>query len=303
MVGSKLPACASRGYDAPGPYPINFFQTNPYAAGSAVRLLTDIASSAYNGLQMQYRKRYGVGLTLTANYTYGHARTDRFVVGSDNVEDFHTLRDESLDWGPTAYDLRHNFQTYWTYDLPFGAGRRKSFSNAFVNEALGGWSVSGIVRIQTGRPFLLTSGRQTLNQRDAGVVLNVSADDLQKLINVRPGPNGAVFFVDDSLVGPDGRANPDLIGSPTTPGQQGRYVYLYGPGLWSADLSIAKVFRPGATRRIDFEALLVNAFNTRNTVVGSTGGATISIDSTTFGQTTASAIGARQVQFRLQFYF
>jgi hypothetical protein len=304
MVGSKLPACASRGYDAPGPYPINFFQTNPFAAGSAVRLLTDIASSRYDALQMQFRKRYGVGLTVTANYTYGHARTNRFVVGSDNVEDFHTLRDESLDWGPTAYDLRHNFQTYWTYDLPIGPGRRKSFSHAFLNEALGGWSVSGIVRAQTGRPFLLTSGRQTLNQQDAGVVLNgISVSDLQKMINVRPGPNGAVFFVDDSLIGPDGRANPQVIASPTTPGQQGQYVYLYGPGLWSVDLSIAKVFRPGATRRVDFEALLVNAFNTRDTIVGATGGATIGIDSTTFGQTTGTALSARQVQFRLGFYF
>ena len=32
---------------------------------------------------------------------------------------------------------------------------------------------------------------------------------------------------------------------------------------------------------------------------GTNGGATVSIDSTTFGQTTATAIGPRQIQFRL----
>jgi hypothetical protein len=37
----------------------------------------------------------------------------------------------------------------------------------------------------------------------------------------------------------------------------------------------------------------------RNPTVGGTGGATLSIDSTTFGQTTGNAIGARQIQFRL----
>jgi len=37
--------------------------------------------------------------------------------------------------------------------------------------------------------------------------------------------------------------------------------------------------------------------------VGGTGGATFSIDSTTFGQSTGTAIGARQVQFRLGYYF
>jgi hypothetical protein len=40
-------------------------------------------------------------------------------------------------------------------------------------------------------------------------------------------------------------------------------------------------------------------FNHRNTLVGNTGGATLSTDSTTFGQSTTTAIGARQIQFRL----
>ena len=74
-----------------------------------------------------------------------------------------------LDWGPTAYDLRHTFQTYWTYDLPFGKDRAVSIDNALLDQIFGGWSASGVVRVQTGRPFLLTSGRQTLNQEDAGV--------------------------------------------------------------------------------------------------------------------------------------
>ena len=73
--------------------------------------------------QVQFRKRYAEGLELTANYTFGRARTDRYVVGADGIQDYHTLRDKSLEWGPTAYDLRHNFQTYGTYDLPFGTGR------------------------------------------------------------------------------------------------------------------------------------------------------------------------------------
>jgi len=304
MVGSKLPGCVSRGYDAAGPYSINFFQANPFSAGSAARLLSDDAQSDYDSLQLQFRKRYGDGMSITANYTLGRARTDRYVVGADGTQDYRTLRDKSLEWGPTAYDLRHNFQTYGTYELPFGRGRKHTFDNAAMEQALGGWAVSGVVRIQTGRPFLLTSGRQTLNQQDAGVVLNgVTVDDLQKMINVRPGPNGAVFFVDEKLIGSDGRANPQYIAPPTTPGQQGQYVYLYGPGFWSVDLSFAKLFRIGADRTFNFEALFINAFNHRNTTVGGTGGATFSIDSTTFGQSTTTAIGARQVQFRLGYRF
>ena len=289
MVGNALPGCTSRGYNASAPYPINVFQANPFGAGQNMRQLTDEASSKYDSLQLQFRKRYSQGVSLTANYTYGHSRTDRFVVGADSVQNYRTLRDKGLEWGPTAYDLRHTFQTYWTYDLPFGKDRHFAIDNALLDQVLGGWSASGIVRIQTGRPFLLTSGRQTLNQEDAGVVLNgITVKELQKMINVRPGPNGNVFWVDEALVGADGRANPAFIAPPTNPGEQGQYVYLYGPGFWNADLGLAKNFRLGGQSRVNFEALFINAFNHRNTLVGATGGATFSIDSTTFGQSTTS---------------
>jgi hypothetical protein len=47
--------------------------------------------------------------------------------------------------------------------------------------------------------------------------------------------------------------------------------------------------------------LFINAFNHRNTVVGNTGGATQSITSTTFGQTTGTALNPRNIQLRLEF--
>ena len=304
MVGSALAGCTSRGYNAAAPYPINFFQANPYGAGQNMRQLTDEASSKYDSLQLQFRKRYTRGISMTANYTYAKSRTDRYVVGADSQQNYRTLRDKALDWGPTAYDLRHTFQTYWTYDLPFGKDRAVSIDNGLLNQVFGGWSASGIVRVQTGRPFLLTSGRQTLNQEDGGVVLNgITAEDLQKAVSVRPGPNGNVFFFDERFIGADGRANSTLLAVPTTPGSQGQYIYLNGPGLWTADLSVAKNFNVPGGQRINFEALFINAFNHRNVLVGATGGATLSIDSTTFGQTTTAALNARQVQFRLGFYF
>jgi hypothetical protein len=80
-------------------------------------------------------------------------------------------------------------------------------------------------------------------------------------------------------------------------------VYLYGPGLWTADLSVAKRFQTGGGTAFNFEALFINAFNHRNTTVGNTGGATTAIDSTTFGQSTGTAINARQIQFRVGLRF
>jgi hypothetical protein len=283
---------------------MNFFQANPFAAGSANQILTDEASSKYDALQLQFRQRYRNGFMVTANYTYAHARTDRYADSASSVLNYDTLRDKDRDWGPTVYALRHSFQSYWTYELPFGRGRAVDIQNGLLDQVFGGWALNGIVRIQSGRPFLLQSGRWTVNQQDAGVVLRgISVDDLQKMVNVRPGPNGNVFFFDERLIGADGRANPELLGPPTTPGEFGQRVYLYGPGLTSFDLGLAKLFRVTGNYTINFETLFINAFNTRNTVVGGTGGATHSIDSTTFGQSTGTALGPRNIQFRLQFNF
>jgi hypothetical protein len=302
LVGSGLPACNALGYDAAGVQPINFFQANPFAAGFASQILTDEASSKYDALQIQFRQRNLGGLSLTANYTYANARTDRYADSASGVVDYTTLRDKSLNWAPDVYAVRHAFQSYWTFEVPVGRGRRVSIDNSVLNHIIGGWALNGVARIQSGRPFLLTSGRLTVNQRDSGVVLNgITVDELQKMVKVRQGPNGNVFFFDAKLIGADGRANPAFLSAPSKPGEFGQFVYLDGPGLWNVDLGLAKQFEVASTQRINFDVLFINLFNQRNTTVGGDGGAVHSITGTTFGQSTGTALGPRNVQLRLQY--
>ncbi len=302
LVGSGLPACDALGYNAVGARPINFFQANPFAAGFQNRILTDEASSKYDALQVQFRQRNIGGFSLTANYTYANARTDRYADSASGVVDYTTLRDKSLDWAPDVYAVRHALQGYWMFEVPVGRGRRVSIENSVLNHIIGGWALNGVARIQSGRPFLLTSGRLTVNQRDSGVVLNgITVDDLQKMVKVRKGPNGSVFFFDEKLIGSDGRANPAFLSAPTNPGEFGQFVYLDGPGLWNVDLGLAKQFEITSTQRINFDVLFINLFNRRNTTVGGDGGAVHSITGTTFGQSTGTALNPRNIQLRLQY--
>ncbi len=303
MLGSAFGPCASLNYDAPGPYPINVFQANPYAAGRGINLLTDDGHSKYNGLQLQYRQRYGTsGLTVTANYTYSKSTTNRYSDSPATTITQVTLRDQSLVEGPHVFDLRHAFQTYWTYDLPWGSNRRVTIANPLLDQIAGGWTVSGIARVQSGRPFYLTSGRSTYNQNDAGVLLTgISAADLQKLITLSSGPNGTMLFVDPKLIGADGRANPQYLQSPTAPGELGQRVWLYGPGFWNLDLGLAKRFSAGHTY-VTLEALFLDVFNHTSFLVGGASndaGFNVSINSTTFGQTNSTASGPRNIQIRL----
>ena len=77
---------------------------------------------------------------------------------------------------------------------------------------------------------------------------------------------------------------------------------LNGPGFWNLDLGVGKRFSAGRAY-VNFEALLLDAFNTATFLVGGSGfidnGVPISINSTTFGQTSTTASGPRNVQLRL----
>src|SRR5262249_18991245 len=142
MVGVALPACATLGYGVNGAYPIDFFQANPYAAGQAINLLTSDSYSRYQGLQLQYRVRPAHGLTVTANYTYGKTTTNRYTDSPALTVNYTTLRDKSYDDGPNVFDLRHAFNGFMTYELPFGSGRTFDLGNGVLNQIVGGWNVS-----------------------------------------------------------------------------------------------------------------------------------------------------------------
>ena len=79
-----------------------------------------------------------------------------------------TLRDKAKNDGPAPFDVRHVLQTYAPYDLPFGRGRRVEIENGVLNAIAGGWTLGGLLTAQSGTPFRLVSGRQTVNGSDGG---------------------------------------------------------------------------------------------------------------------------------------
>jgi hypothetical protein len=91
------------------------------------------------------------------------------------------------------------------------------------------------------------------------------------------------------VIGSDGRIDPTLAVAPTTPGQFGSFVYLYGPGLVRIDMTLAKKIRITEGVNIELRGEVLNIFNISNfqqsSVSTSVPGAA-SITSTSFGRTT-----------------
>jgi hypothetical protein len=313
MTGGVLPACATGGYAGAGAYPINFFQANPFNSGATLNatgigsaydmdLITSDGNSTYNGVQLELRRRMGNGLTFTTNYTFAKALSDLFAEQEAGFANYTTLRNKALNKAPSVFDVRHVWQTYVNYPIPFGQGHKLA-GNGLVNRIIGGWTLGSIIRVQSGRPFKLVSNRDTVNQYDSGVVLNgVTASQLQQLVTVRPGPNKNISFFDQSLIGSDGRSNLSLVAPAATPGQFGAFVFLYGPKYVQADMSLIKEIPIREQVRMRFALEALNAFNHPVFQIGNDA-ARINITSTTFGQGTSAAVGARNIQLRAEIWF
>ncbi len=184
MVGNKLSRCVTAGFNVPGLFPINFFQPNPYL--SALTYQDSNGDNNYNGLQIDVKQRYSYGLWLGANYVWSHA-LGNLLNETDQAAGYtwYTYRNSRLNYGPSPFDRRHVFNAYWTYDLPFGKGRRFLSSNAFLDRLVGGWTLGGRETIATGHPFLLNGGRNTVNNlTQAGVVFggDFTPEQLQKAL-------------------------------------------------------------------------------------------------------------------------
>jgi carboxypeptidase family protein len=305
MLGSSFGPCARLGFDASGPYPINFFQVNPYVAGANLNLVDDQSWSKYQGLQLQLRRRFSNGFSLTANYTLAKNTTDIWADNATQTVNYRSLRNRDLDGGPAPFDVRHVFQAFWTYELPFGTNHRMKSGNAVADAIIGGWTFSGVLSLQSGNPFRLTSGRNVVNNLgDGGVILagGMTVDKLQDLISISPAPGFNRYWIDPKLVGPDGRANADFLQVPTTPGQAGQYIYLYGRNSYSVDASLSKMVP--LPRRASL-TIWFGAFNVFNNPIWSapTFLSDTSIQSATFGQTTGPVNASRSMQVRGEIRF
>jgi hypothetical protein len=281
LVGASFGPCAKNiGFTGKGAgYPINFFQTNPYAVGSgfidpvSTTLSQAEGYSNYNALQVDFRQRTWHGMQFDANYTWSHT----LGISSPNnwlaQSNIFTLRDMRLTYGPALFDLRHVVHINGTYDLPFGKGQPFANRGGIVNEVVGGWSVGTIFTFETGSPFLLGSGvafgsNLTFNDYgDAGVALhNVTPSQLQSSVGKYPiAGTPTVALINPKYLtissGASSGANPAYITQNTTPGTIGQRVWLYGPHNTLDDISISKNFPITERVHFIFQTEMLNAFN------------------------------------------
>ncbi len=123
-----------------------FAQTNP--AFNAVFLPTPDVKSKYDALLATLERRFGNGFQVQANYRFAKSLDNLSNEGPGFVTNQTYPVDNNTEYGPSDFDVTHNFNLFGLYDLPFF---RKS--EGLAKTLLGGFQISGIVTYHTGFPF------------------------------------------------------------------------------------------------------------------------------------------------------
>ena len=231
------------------------------------------ANSHYNGLQITAMKRLGNGFMGQLNYTWSRCM--------DTVSNGGFLQfsaggilsplpgDLARDYGPCDYDIRHNLNAQYVYQLPL------KFKNRYLAYALSGWQVSGTVFWHSGIPFSVLSTPYSANGNGivngsgpqfASAIPGVPLYEHQAIPGVtQPGtvqwlnPNAFVSAVDPSTGACNGGDNLKNCQF----GNLGRNA-LRGPDFVWSDFYLTKWFSLTERVKLRFDTQFFNVFNHPN---------------------------------------
>lgn len=254
--------------------------------------------SNYHALQMKFEHRASEGLYLLNSFTWSKAIDNAGQVleevnGSTGTpQDIHNF---AADRGLSGYDQPIINITSVVWDLPVGRGRAfASNLPSLLNGVLGGWQISGINTMRSGRTINLRYGTSGPTPVTAGLPTFLGGVALRPNVLGDPmAPEGQRsidnYFNRDNVV----------IPSATEPfGNAGRNI-ARGQAFFQLDLGLQKnfalPFREGM--QIQFRGEAFNLLNKTN--FGTANG---DRSSGAFG-TVRSAFPARQIQFALKFTF
>jgi hypothetical protein len=250
----------------------------PYPQYQAITFTDDpVGNEHYNALQIKAQKTLSGGLSMILTYTYEKNITD---VNGFGAQNYYNLEAEKA---VASFDIPQSLVGSYTYDLPIGKGKLLGFNNSLANKLLGGWTTSGILTLQSGKPITVTT---ELSLPGIGPILpNVVAG--QPLY----GPHASRGSFDpgvDKYINASAFASP----APFTFGNAPRYFdSLRAFGLRNLDVALQKRFP--ITERLSF-SLKGEFFNVLNTV--NFGAPNADIQSAAFGKITSIVGNPRQGQ-------
>jgi len=252
--------------------PFPFAQSNDPRFGEVTQFSTG-ADSHYNGLQMTAMERFGNGFMGQLNYTWSRCMdtvsNGGFLQFSAGAILSPLPGNLARDYGPCDYDIRHNFNAQYIYQLPV------SVQNRFLGYGLNGWQVSGTVFWHSGIPFSVLSTPYSANGNG---IVNGSGPQFASVVpgvplyehNPIPGvtqPGTVQWLNPDAFVSTVDPSTGACFGGDSTKncqfGNLGRNA-LRGPNFVWSDFYLTKSFSLTERVKLRFDTQFFNVFNHPN---------------------------------------
>ncbi len=275
---------------------------------SALPLVTTTATTEssgtmnYDSLQFTTAKRYSMGVDFNLSYTYSKTLNDAlgfFGAGGTQSEGayWQNAYDRRGNYGPAAWDARHNLTYAMNMELPFGKGRK--FASSMGRPAgmvLGGWSLGYVMQARTGFPVTISTVGQN-QQSPRGVQRpnrlrnsDIGTRTIQKWFGTgnvsecAQGTDNGTCAYQRPALGTFGNSG---IGTERA------------PGFFNVDVSIGKSFQIKEGHAVQFRAEM---YNLPNMTMFSPPARDVSSPAT-FGMISGQANNPRNIQFGLKYIF
>jgi len=218
-----------------------------------LELATNDGNTDYNGLDLSLRRRMSKGVSYAVNYTYSHGLAnfqDNLTGGSTPANAYNY----GAEMSNSPFDVRHRFVSNFTWDLPIGKGRRFLSGDNLASNLLGGWQFNGIVDLQTGTPFTVTTPDLSFTGSNHASYPNCVGDPFAGATTDPASYTSTGFFINSAAFSFPARGTFGTC----------RPRAFHGPGIQTTDLSLFKMFRTGERLTWQFRAEFFNAFNHPN---------------------------------------
>src|SRR5262245_8874018 len=244
-----------------------------------------LGASWYHSMQATFRLQVAHGLTSQFAYTFSKAEANTTV--------YNDQRNLDLDWARTSFDRTHRLITNFTYELP------SVRTNGFAGRLSGGWSISGIVIVQSGGPMSLTDrGGGSVYGFGGTCTVTLWPGSRYKDLATSGGTAARLYnWINKSAI-----CKAPAIGSDgsTGYGSTGQSI-MDGPGQFNTDFSFGKTTAVGGLRENAQLAFRVEFYNALNQPQFSNPGT--NFGTANFGVITRTSVAPRLIQFGFKYLF
>jgi hypothetical protein len=269
--GSFLPDTNNINFPAAGAGSIQ--TRRPYPRFGTIAYNTQDASSTYHSLQVKGEKRLSSGFWTLVAYTWSKSLTRQATpaVGGNYA----------WEKALTGFDVPHNFDISFGYELPFGKGKKFLAGGGIADKIIGGWQMQSITGFRSGTPYSPTISRDSANIGVGGQRPNrIGSGNLAS-------PTLDLYFDKAAFVLP----------ASFTYGNSGGNI-LRRDYVGSFDASLFKVFQLTERSRLQFRWEIFNVPNTAYFSAPNT-----NIDVAAGGRVTSTSNSPRQMQLALKLNF